>query len=195
MWDGTVKALHEAGYSTLRFDHIGHARSPPPQPEQEPLHMDDIARHMREIIAARGCQGALYAIIGCSIGGILALRYPMIFPDEVNRVISICAPGAKAPGKAHTLWSQRIQQFREDVANGTNNIHHATVDRWFGEGDANEPTKAECSADTASSVEELQGIAREIGTRGAVVMEGAGHLPPMQQKDEFNKVMLDFLQE
>lgn len=144
MWDSTVKAIHEAGYSTLRFDHIGHARSPPPQPEHGPLHMDDIARHMREIVAARGCRDSLYTIIGCSIGGILALRYPMLYADEVNRVISICAPGAKAPEKAHALWSQRIEQFREDVSNGTDKLHHATVDRWFGDGHVDEAAKAEC---------------------------------------------------
>ena len=29
MWDPTVKALNNAGYTTLRFDHVGHNRTPP----------------------------------------------------------------------------------------------------------------------------------------------------------------------
>lgn len=236
MWDATVKALHEAGYSTLRFDHIGHARSPLPPSDQGSVHMDEITRHMREIVKATGCQEPIRAVIGCSIGGVLALRYAMLFPGAVARVVSICAPGAKAPEAAHALWSQRIEQFRDDVQHGTDKLHHATVDRWFAGDCADESARAEClrhvktcslqgyellantirdydyvdqlprlrgkpclvvagSADTASSTDVLQGIAQEVGEREAVVMEGAGHLPPMQQKEGFNDLMLGFLKE
>ena len=31
MYDATVKSLHQAGFATLRYDHVGHHNTPPPQ--------------------------------------------------------------------------------------------------------------------------------------------------------------------
>lgn len=90
MYDATVKTLHEKGYSTLRYDHVGHHNTPPPQTKTTnqrrmslggPLvyHMDDLTRHMHQLVKERTGQTHLKAVIGCSIGGVLALRYAMMF--------------------------------------------------------------------------------------------------------------------
>ena len=142
MYDATVKALHGAGYSTLRYDHVGHHNTPPPQTKTTnqrrmslggPLayHMDDLTRHMHQLVKARTGQTHLKAVIGCSIGGVLALRYAMMFPKDVNQVISVAAPGVTAPKDKAPLWSQRIQLFEEDQEAGTDKLCHATVNRWF----------------------------------------------------------------
>ncbi|KAI5359579.1 Putative alpha/beta hydrolase-1 [Septoria linicola] len=52
MWDSTVLALNTAGYTTLRFDHVGHNKTPPP-PFQDPnraFHMDTITQHMHQLV-------------------------------------------------------------------------------------------------------------------------------------------------
>lgn len=142
MWDSTVRTLNAAGFRTLRFDHVGHHNTPPPQTKTTdqrrmslggPLayHMDDITRHMHQLVKARLGQENIRAVVGCSIGGVLALRYAMMFPGDVEQIISIAAPGVKAPEEKKKLWSQRIQLFEEDQKNGMENLCHATVERWF----------------------------------------------------------------
>jgi len=46
MWDSTVQALHSAGYSTLRYDHVGHGLTPVPT---QAYHFDDFTRHIHEM--------------------------------------------------------------------------------------------------------------------------------------------------
>lgn len=244
MYDTTVKALHAAGYSTLRYDHVGHHNTPPPQHKTTqrrmslggPLvyHMDDLTRHMHQLVKERTGQTGVRAVIGCSIGGVLALRYAMMFPKDVDQIISIAAPGITAPEDKKILWSQRIQLFEEDQKNGEDKLCHATVNRWFPGGLEDDAVRAEslkhvksCSiqgykllADTirhydyandldkiknvkcligggtedgAISLSALEDVASKIQGAQYVELKGAGHLPPMQQPEEFNKLMLSFL--
>ena len=142
MYDATVKVLHEAGYSTLRYDHVGHHNTPPPPSRTTTerrmsvggslaYHMDDLTRHMHQLVKERTGQTHLKAVVGCSIGGVLALRYAMMFPKDVDAVISVAAPGITAPEDKKPLWSQRIKQFEEDQSKGEDTLCHATVQRWF----------------------------------------------------------------
>jgi homoserine acetyltransferase len=52
-------------------------------------HMDDLTRHMNQIVKQHTEEGQLAAIIGCSIGGVLALRYGMMFPRDVDQIVSL----------------------------------------------------------------------------------------------------------
>ena len=142
MYDETVKTLHTAGYSTLRYDHVGHHNTPPPPSRTASerrmslggslaYHMDDLTRHMHQLVKEQTGQSHLKAVIGCSIGGILALRYAMMFPKDVDMIVSIAAPGVTAPEDKAPLWSQRIKQFEADQENGDDKLCHATVERWF----------------------------------------------------------------
>lgn len=58
----------------------------------------------------------------------------MMFPETVDQIISIAAPGIAAPEDKKPLWSQRIKQFEEDQREGTDKLCQATVDRWFPNG-------------------------------------------------------------
>ncbi|KYG45207.1 hypothetical protein M433DRAFT_4793 [Acidomyces richmondensis BFW] len=131
MWDSTVRALHEAGYRTLRYDHVGHHNTPPTHKPETNFHMDDLTRHAHQIVKARTGMTRVHAVIGCSIGGVLALRFAMMFPGDVEKIVSIAAPGITSLEAAKPLWTARIKQFEEDHRNGTDTLCHATVNRWF----------------------------------------------------------------
>lgn len=155
MYDSTVKALHKAGYATLRYDHVGHHNTPPPQSKtterrmsitgQLAYHMDDLTRHMHQLVKTRTGQTHLKAVIGCSIGGVLALRYAMMFPKDVDMVLSIAAPGMKAAEDKKPLWSQRIKLFEQDQETGEDKLAQATVARWIpGERPEDDAARTEC---------------------------------------------------
>ncbi|KAK5126032.1 hypothetical protein LTR85_011387 [Meristemomyces frigidus] len=131
MWDATAKALNEAGYRTLRYDHVGHHNTPPAHDADAEYHMDDLTRHAHQLVKERTGQSHLKAVIGCSIGGVVALRYAMLFPKDADKIISIAAPGIKSPEAAASLWTERIQLFEEDQKTGNDTLCHKTVDRWF----------------------------------------------------------------
>ena len=236
MWDSTVPALTQANYQTLRFDHIGHGHTPPPTDPSRAYSTEDITHHMHTIVQQATSQPKLKAVVGCSIGGVLALRYAMLYPSEVETTISLCAPGIKSLEKAKPLWSQRIQQFEADVREGRDTLCRATVDRWLpGDEPHDEAVRSEalehvktCSlegykvladairgydySDQLDRLESVKCIVVAGGRDGAVdadllrdvaaqtkdarfvLMEDAGHIPPMHRAEEFEALVLDALQ-
>lgn len=131
MWDSTVSALHQANYRTLRFDHIGHNKTPAPSDSNRSYSTEDITHHMHHIVQTATGQTHIKAVLGCSIGGVLALRYGMLYPTEVQSVISLCPPGIKSLDVSKPLWSQRIEQFEMDVQDGSDSLCQMTVKRWM----------------------------------------------------------------
>lgn len=134
MWDATVIALNKAGYRTLRYDHIGHNKTPVPEsysPTEPAYHFDDFTHHMRELVRGVTDSTKVHTIIGCSMGGVLALRYAMDYPSDVENVISCDAPGLTSLEEAKPLWTQRIELFEQDVKSGQDTLCQKTVERWF----------------------------------------------------------------
>jgi pimeloyl-ACP methyl ester carboxylesterase len=240
MWDSTVRALTQANYQTLRFDHIGHNLTPPPTDPSQPYTTETITHHMHTLVAQATNQPNLKAVIGCSIGGVLALRYAMLYPFEVETAISLCAPGITSLEKAKPLWTQRIQQFEADEREGTDTLCRATVERWLpGDEPHDEAVRAEAlehvktctlegykvladairgydysdqlgrldgvncvvvagGRDGAVDAELLRDVAAQIhAPEGArfVLMEDAGHIPPMHRADAFEALVLTALEE
>ena len=240
MWDSTVRALTQANYQTLRFDHIGHNLTPPPTDPSQPYTTETITHHMHTLVAQATSQPNLKAVIGCSIGGVLALRYAMLYPSEVETAISLCAPGITSLEKAKPLWTQRIQQFEADEREGTDTLCRATVERWLpGDEPHDEAVRAEAlehvktctlegykvladairgydysdqlgrldgvncvvvagGRDGAVDAELLRDVAAQIhAPEGArfVLMEDAGHIPPMHRADAFEALVLTALEE
>lgn len=240
MWDSTVLALNKANYQTLRFDHIGHNLTPPPEDSSQPYTTETITAHVHTLVTQVTNQSNLKAVIGCSIGGVLALRYAMLYPSEVDIAISLCAPGIKSLEKAKPLWTQRIQQFETDEREGTDTLCRATVDRWLpGDEPYDEAVRAEAlkhvktctlegykvladairgydysdqlgrldgvkcvvvagGRDGAVDAELLRDVAARIhAPEGArfVLMDDAGHIPPMHRAEEFEALVLTALEE
>lgn len=126
MWDSTVRALHAAGYRTIRYNHVGHGGSAPPQTMQ--WHFDEFAAHMRAILVQQTGGPKAHAVIGCSMGGVLALRFAMLYPDCVQRVICCDAPGLTSLPESKPKWRARMKQFESE---GVDSLAELTVQRWF----------------------------------------------------------------
>jgi 3-oxoadipate enol-lactonase len=248
MWDSTVLALHKAGYRTLRYDHMGHGRTPPPPGSSagfSKYHFDDFTRHIRQLIEQattsspanprpeHSSRVQLHAVIGCSMGGVLALRYAMLYPGTASYIICCDAPGMTSLETSKTKWRARLAQFR---AEGVDNLASATVERWFPD-PCEEAVKEKALQQTRACTLEgyevcaegimnydyetefrrigevgekvmvlvgendaavgppeiLKGVAEGIKGSEYVVVEDAGHLPPMHRAEEFERIVLDFL--
>ncbi len=129
MWDPAVAALHSAGFSTIRYDHVGHGSTKfaTQQAAEEAYHFDDFCRHIHEIVHRVASGVKPFGIIGCSMGGVLALRYAQMFPGTVAKVMSCDAPGLSSLEAAKPLWKERMAMIRSE---GIGALAKVTVERW-----------------------------------------------------------------
>jgi 3-oxoadipate enol-lactonase len=131
MWDSTVQALHKAGYSTIRYDHVGHGLTSPPSKEQiGRLHFDDFCRDISRILEAVAPGKTPFAIIGCSMGGVLAIRYATMYPGTLSKVVSCGAPSIDSSQASIPRWQERVETFQ---SRGVVALAEATVERWIPE--------------------------------------------------------------
>ncbi|MEO7920895.1 MAG: homoserine O-acetyltransferase, partial [Thermoanaerobaculia bacterium] len=60
------------------------------------LSLEDIAASSRELLRSLGIT-RVNTVMGCSLGGMTALAYAVLFPDEVDQVVSISAATSASP--------------------------------------------------------------------------------------------------
>ena len=128
IWDGVVERL--GGYH-LRHDLRGHGLSDAPA---GPYSIGDMARDLRRVIDQAGLQRPI--IVGISVGGLIALRFALAWPDTVAGLV-ICDSAARI-GSAEA-WNERIAAVEAD---GLDAVAPAVVARWFSAGFADRATLA-----------------------------------------------------
>ena len=138
IWDAVVPRFPE--YRTLRYDKRGHGLSGSEGGDSIEAHAADL----EALLDARGIRRA--AVVGLSIGGMIALGLTRLRPDLVGRLI-LCDTAHRI-GTAEA-WQARIAAVE---ANGVASIAAATMERWF-------------SADFRARQPDLVAVARNMLSR------------------------------
>ena len=176
MYDMLCPILHAAGYSTLRYDHVGHGMTKFPadtastNAKKSRYHFDDFTRHIhllaQHIISTSTTTYELRGVIGCSMGGVLALRYAMLFPPPPQSdqprlaIVSSSIPAMSSVPATIPLWSSRIAKWRTEGSN--ENLARLTVERWFPEPCAAEVKQEALRQNTTCSFEGYEACADGI---------------------------------
>lgn len=84
-WNETIKVLTQAGYRVIAPDQIGFCASTKPEGYQ--FSFDQLAANTHALLASRGIERA--TIIGHSMGGMLAARYAMSYPQAVEQLVLV----------------------------------------------------------------------------------------------------------
>nr|WP_322034238.1 alpha/beta hydrolase [Paraburkholderia sp. J76] len=84
-WDATIRELHAAGYRVIAPDQIGFCKSSKPASYQ--FSFQQLARNTHALLAALGVHDA--TIIGHSTGGMLAVRYALMYPRETAQLVLV----------------------------------------------------------------------------------------------------------
>jgi pimeloyl-ACP methyl ester carboxylesterase len=79
-WEGSIKVLSEAGYRVVVPDQIGFCKSSKPAHYQ--FTFQQLARNTQALLASLGVEKAV--IMGHSTGGMLGIRYALMYPDQVR---------------------------------------------------------------------------------------------------------------
>ena len=105
-WEATIKVLSEAGYRVVAPDQIGFCKSSKPSRYQ--YSFQQLARNTNALLATLGIDKAI--VMGHSTGGMLAVRYALMYPDQVARLLLVDPIGLE-DWKAEGVPSQSVDQW------------------------------------------------------------------------------------
>jgi pimeloyl-ACP methyl ester carboxylesterase len=84
-WESAIAALSQAGYRVIAPDQIGFCKSSKPEHHQYSLH--ELAADTQALLTSLGIERA--AIVGHSMGGMLAVRYALMYPQATERLVLV----------------------------------------------------------------------------------------------------------
>jgi 3-oxoadipate enol-lactonase len=119
IWDDVARPL-AASYRIVRYDKRGHGLSELPA---GPALMADYARDLAGLLDRLGASGA--AIVGLSIGGVIAQELYRLRPDLVA-ALALCDTAAKIG--TEESWRQRMEEV---ARGGVEAIADGVMQRWF----------------------------------------------------------------
>ena len=130
-WQWTLPALTD-GYRVVIYDFWGHGDSPDP-PETPTMRL--MSRQLQGVLDACGADGA--AIVGFSMGGMIARRFAQDVPERARALAILHSPHERTP-EAQAAIQARVEQARTEGPTAT---VEAAIERWFT--DAYRPTNPE----------------------------------------------------
>src|ERR1700733_5927797 len=84
-WQGTINVLAAAGYRVIAPDQIGFCKSS--KPERYQYTFQQLARNTHALLASLGVKTA--ALIAHSTGGMIAVRYALMYPAETSQLVIV----------------------------------------------------------------------------------------------------------
>ena len=137
-WESSARALTGAGYRVLIPDQIGFCKSSKPRAAQYSFEM--MAALTNRLMLSRGIRRA--DIVGHSMGGMLAMRYAIMFPDSVDHLVLVNPLGLVDRSEEglpyadiDTLWAaEKKTDYTSIKTYQQANYYHGTwkpsYDRW-----------------------------------------------------------------
>jgi pimeloyl-ACP methyl ester carboxylesterase len=108
-WQRTVTVLSEAGYRVIAPDQIGFCKSTKPAHYQ--FSFQQLAANTHALLSSLGIDHAIF--IGHSTGGMLAVRYALMYPDKVDQLVLVDPIGLEdwkakgVPWQSVDAWYQQ----------------------------------------------------------------------------------------
>jgi pimeloyl-ACP methyl ester carboxylesterase len=109
-WAQTIRALAQQGYRVVVPDQIGFGKSSKPDvPHSLHLH----ASNTRALLDALGVSQS--SVVGHSLGGMMAIRYALMFPDAVDKLV-LEGPIGLEDYRIHVPYATREELAREHLS-------------------------------------------------------------------------------
>ena len=124
-WEGTIAALSQAGYRVIAPDQIGFCKSTKPAHYQ--FSFQQLAGNTRALLDSLGIGRA--TVIGHSTGGMLAIRYALMYPDRLDRLVLVDPIGLEDWQAKGVPWQSVDTWYRQELrttADGIRNYERTT---------------------------------------------------------------------
>ncbi|WP_260854545.1 alpha/beta fold hydrolase [Paraburkholderia sp. BCC1884] len=115
-WAATIQRLSDAGYRVIAPDQIGFCKSS--KPEHYQYSFQQLARNTHALLASLGVSEA--TMIGHSTGGMLAIRYALMYPQETRQLVLVNPIGLEdwqakgVPSLSVDQWYERELKTNAD---------------------------------------------------------------------------------
>ena len=109
-WQATITALSGVGYRVIAPDQVGFWKSSKPARYQ--FSFQQLAANTQALLASLGVDGPV-TLVGHSTGGMLAVRYALMYPGDVERLVLVDPIGLEdwaakgVPWRSVDQWDQR----------------------------------------------------------------------------------------
>ncbi len=130
-WETSMKALSGAGYRVVVPDQIGFCKSSKPQHYQ--YSFQQLAENTRALLASIGVKNA--TLLGHSTGGMLAVRYGLMFPQQTEQLVLVNPIGLEdwkalgVPSLGVDKWYEReLQTTADKIRNYEKSTYY--VNQW-----------------------------------------------------------------
>jgi pimeloyl-ACP methyl ester carboxylesterase len=130
-WGATIHRLSDAGYRVIAPDQIGFCKSS--KPERYQYSFQQLARNTHALLASLAINDA--TMIGHSTGGMLAIRYALMYPRETQQLVLVNPIGLedwKAKGVPSLSVDEWYERELKTSAAGIRRYEQATyyVGQW-----------------------------------------------------------------
>jgi pimeloyl-ACP methyl ester carboxylesterase len=108
-WEETIRALSAKGYRVVAPDQIGFCKSS--KPERYQYSFQQLAANTHALLASIGVEHAV--VMGHSTGGMLAVRYTLMYPKDVDALVLVNPIGLEdwkalgVPALSVDQWTER----------------------------------------------------------------------------------------
>lgn len=130
-WEGTIEALHDAGYRVIAPDQVGFCKSTKPEHYQFSFHQ--LAANTQALLEDLNVDDV--TVMGHSMGGMLATRFALMYPEQTEQLVMVNPIGLedwKALGVPYQSIDDGYQAELEKSAEGIRAYQESTyyVDTW-----------------------------------------------------------------
>ena len=180
--------LHVAGYRVVAPDQVGFCASSKPAHYQ--YSFQQLATNTRALLQQLGISRV--TVIGHSTGGMLAARYALMFPREVEQLVLVNPIGLE-DWKALGVPSRTIDQWYErELAVSAEGIR-----RYEGDADTTAVGGDIAPPEIKARLGHYEVLGPEIAARiphaRLLSFPGMGHAPQMEAPEQFNSRLIEAL--
>lgn len=117
-WQDTISVLSGAGYRVIVPDQIGFCKSSKPAHYQ--FTFQQLAGNTRALLASLGITRV--TMVGHSTGGMIGIRYALMYPDEVDQLVLVDPIGLEDWKAKGVPWQSVDAWYRQDLKTTADSI-------------------------------------------------------------------------
>ena len=117
-WEASIQTLSAAGYRVIAPDQIGWCKST--KPEHYQFTFEQLAANTHDLLKSLGIRRAI--IMGHSTGGMLAVRYGLLFPADTERLVLVDPLGLEDWRAKGVPWQSLDAQYQTQLKTTADSI-------------------------------------------------------------------------
>ncbi|HMH66114.1 MAG TPA: alpha/beta hydrolase [Rhizomicrobium sp.] len=117
-WDGSIKALTGAGYRVIAPDQVGWCKST--KPEHYQYTFEQLSANTHDLLKSLGIAHAI--VMGHSTGGMMAIRYGLLYPADTERLVLVDPLGLEDWRAKGVPWQSLDAQYQVQLKTTADSI-------------------------------------------------------------------------